>query len=186
MKNLILASGSPRRLGLLAQIQIVPVAVHVPAINEAPIPRELPQHYAKRMAETKANTVANLFPDKTILAADTVVICGRTLIHKPENEQQAEKCLKRLSGRRHTVITAVVILHNEKQKIRLVKTSLSFKRLSEEEIKTYLESREWEDKAGGYAIQGLAGAFISSINGSYTNVVGLPLYETRNMLMSCK
>ena len=182
--KLILASSSPRRLELLAQIGIFPSAVIPADIDETPLKDELPQIYAKRIALEKAKVVADKNPDKIVLAADTVVYCGRKILPKAEDEATARKCLATLSGRRHNVITAFAITYNDNIKVRAVITQVRFKRLSFQEIEKYIASNEWYGKAGGYAIQGLASSFIPAINGSYPNVVGLPLCEVKVTLES--
>jgi len=156
----------------------------VPAsIDETPGPRELPPHLAARLAGEKAATVAATEGDAFVLAADTVVACGRRILPKPETAADARRCLDLLSGRRHRVYTGVsVIAPGGVRRDRLVMTVVRFKRLSREDVDAYLASGEWEGKAGGYAIQGRAGALVPSINGSFTNVVGLPLYETLALL----
>lgn len=184
MNNLILASASPRRLELLAQIGIKPSAVLPAGIDETPLKNELPEPYAKRMALQKAAFVSDLMPEKIILAADTVVFCGRRILPKAEDENTARQCLEVLSGRRHRVITAIVIAKQDKLILRHVMSHVRFKRLSKLEIDSYIASRQWHGKAGGYAIQGIAGAFVPSITGSYSNVVGLPLCEVKAMLES--
>lgn len=180
--TLILASASPRRLDLLAQIGITPSEVCPANIDETPHKNELPEHYAQRLASEKAHVVNIKKPGKTILAADTVVYCGRRILPKAEDDAMARQCLEILSGRRHRVGTAVAVLHNGIIKTRLTVTHVRFKKLSVKEIEVYVASGEWNGKAGGYAIQGKAGAFIPFINGSYSNVVGLPLAETKLML----
>ena len=180
--QLVLASSSPRRLELLAQIGIIPSAIIPADIDETPFKDELPQIYAKRIAGEKAKVVAEKNPDKIILAADTVVYCGRKILQKAEDEITARRCLKTLSGRRHSVITAFAVAKNESVKIKSVITKVRFKNLSFDEIEEYLNYGEWHGKAGGYAIQGKASSFIPSINGSYSNVVGLPLCEVKAML----
>jgi septum formation protein len=177
---LILASASPRRLELLAQIGIVPASVKPADIDETPQKNELPQAYARRIALTKATALADV--GSIVLAADTVVYLGRRILPKAEDEKTACMCLAKLSGRRHRVITAVAIAHAGKVKVKCVITRVAFKILSAREIEDYIASGEWHGKAGGYAIQGRAAAFIPWINGSYSNVVGLPLAETKAML----
>lgn len=179
--RLILASASPRRRALLAQVGVVPDALRPVVIDEAPERGELPRLYARRMAEEKARAAAPA-AGELVLAADTVVAVGRRILGKPADEGEAERFLRLLSGRRHRVITAVCLATPERRWLRRVETRVKVKRLSEREIKAYLASREWQGKAGGYAIQGLAGAFIPMIIGSYTNVVGLPLTETVGLL----
>lgn len=180
---LVLASASPRRLDLLSQIGIRPDAVLPADLDETPLPRELPPIHAQRLALAKAQAVARARPDAFVLAADTVVACGRRILPKTEEEAEAARCLELLSGRRHRVMTAVALaMPGGQVKERLVETAVRFKRLSHDETRAYLASGEWRGKAGGYAIQGLAAALIPWINGSYSNVVGLPLAETAALL----
>jgi septum formation protein len=179
--RLVLASASPRRLQLLAQAGITPSAVLNTDIDEAPLRDELPRALAVRLARAKAESATT---DSTVtgtycLAADTVVAVGRRILPKAETEAEARACLALLSGRGHRVYTAVsMVTPTAKRRERLVETRVTFKRLSEAEIAAYLASGEWRGKAGAYAIQGLAGSFVLQIVGSYTSVVGLPLYET--------
>ncbi len=181
--TLILASASPRRLDLLAQIGVTPDAIKPADINEEPIEGELPRGHALRMAQEKAAKVAGDNLDCIILAADTVVGVGRRILPKTETPDQARKCLELMSGRGHRVFTGVAVIKADGEMIsRVVETRLKMKRLSAPEIQAYLDSGEWKGKAGGYGIQGRAGAFIPSLIGSYTNVVGLPLFETKNLL----
>lgn len=182
-KKLILASASPRRLELLKQIGIVPDAVIPADIDETPKAKELPATYAERIAAEKAKIVFLKNPDAIILSADTVVALGRRILPKAETEEEARQCLSLLSGRRHRVLTAVSICASgKKQKTITVSSVVKFKRLSDLETAHYLQSLEWKGKAGGYAIQGLAATLISSISGSYSGIVGLPLYETARLL----
>lgn len=182
---LILASSSPRRLALLRQVGVVPERIAVPEVDETPSPRELPRAYVLRIAEAKASDIAAR-PDAGrayVLAADTVVACGRRILGKADDLDAAESCLRLLSGRRHRVYTGVaVIAPDGRRAVRVVMTMVRFKRLSEPEIAAYLASGEWRGKAGGYAIQGRAEAFIPAINGSCSNVVGLPLATTLDVL----
>ncbi len=179
--KLILGSASPRRRELLAQIGIVPDDIRPADIDETPLKGELPRPYAARLAQEKALAV-RAGADELVLSADTVVAAGRRIMGKPADPTEAESFLRLLSGRRHRVITGVAVRHGEILRSREVETVVTMKRLSDEDVATYLASGEWEGKAGGYAIQGLAAAFIPRINGSYTNVVGLPLTEVANML----
>ena len=182
-KKLILASASPRRIDLLRQIAIEPDIIEPADIDETPLKNETPTVYVKRVAEEKALAVAKRYPDSFILAADTVVACSRRILTKAETKEDALRFLTMLSGRRHRVHGGVCLLKPDgKIIIRRVSTVVTFKRLSEQEIKEYILSEEWHGKAGGYAIQGRAAAFVKKINGSYSNVVGLPLHETKNML----
>ncbi len=183
MLRLILASASPRRLELLRQIGISPAAVVPPEISEQPKPRELPAKLALRLAVEKAEAVAALHHDAVVLGADTVVSCGRRILPKAESRAEAAACLELVSGRRHRVYGGIAVIGPDRRcATRVVVTSVSFKRLTETEIAAYLESAEWKGKAGGYAIQGRAGAFVKAINGSYTNVVGLDLFATASLL----
>lgn len=180
---LVLASASPRRLELLRQVGIEPATVAPAAIDEAPRARELPAHYARRMAREKAEAVAADHPNAFVLGADTVVALGRRILPKAEDEAAAQACLERLSGRRHRVLGGLVVIAPDGRRAeRLVATAVTFKRLEAREIAAYLASGEWRGKAGGYAIQGRAAAFIPRINGSYPNVVGLPLAEALALL----
>ncbi|HET6239614.1 MAG TPA: Maf family nucleotide pyrophosphatase [Acetobacteraceae bacterium] len=179
--RLVLASASPRRLALLAQIGITPDRVHPTQIDETPLRHELPRPHAERLACVKADAVdaAGCF----ILAADTVVAAGRRILPKAETETQARACLTLLSGRRHRVMTAVV-LHdpNGRRAQRLVESVVGLARLTPGQLRAYLDSGEWQGKAGGYAIQGRAASFVRFLSGSYSNVVGLPLFETAQLL----
>ncbi|MFO0388552.1 MAG: Maf family protein [Alphaproteobacteria bacterium] len=179
----ILASASPRRLQLLKQAGIVPDDIIAADIDENPHKTELPQHYVLRMAQEKARAVEAQRPDAVVLAADTVVAAGSRILPKAEDEKTARKCLELLSGRRHRVYTAVCVRHGEKIQQVTEMTQVRFARLSKQQIEAYLASGEWQGKAGGYAIQGLAEIFIPWINGSYSNVVGLPLERTCAMLV---
>ncbi len=188
--RLVLASASTRRLQLLSQIGIEPDKLIPTDVDETPQRRETPRGLASRLANTKAEVArhnAGRDPDlhgAFILAADTVVAVGRRVLPKPELTDEAAGCLRLLSGRAHRVYSAVCLTTPKgKTRTRLVETRVRFKRLSRQEIETYLASGEWEGKAGGYAIQGRAGAFVTRLVGSYTNVVGLPLYETMTLLM---
>lgn len=174
----VLASASPRRLQLLQQIGLIADQVTAADIDETPRKGELPDKYALRVAGEKAASVAEKHPDSVILAADTVVACGRRILPKAEDEKTARQCLELLSGRRHRVYTAVCVSTHS----TVVMTQVRFNRLSSKDIAHYIASGEWHGKAGGYAIQGLAEAFIPWIGGSYSNVVGLPLAETRKLL----
>ena len=180
---LVLASASPRRLELLAQIGLVPAAVEPAAIDETPLKSETPRLLALRLASAKAATVAARRPGAFVIAADTVVAVGRRVLPKAEAEAEARACLALLSGRGHRVETAVaVVAPDGRAARRLVETRVQVKRLSAGEVEAYLASGEWRGKAGGYAVQGLAGGFIIELHGSYSAVVGLPLYETRCLL----
>ena len=186
---LVLASSSPRRLALLEQAGVIPAHLYPSQIDETPKPREQPRSLAKRLAAAKAKAARELVrkegevENPLILAADTVVALGRRILPKATTIDEAADCLTLLSGRNHRVYTGVcVIAPNGKIRQRLSETRLRFKRLSKEEFENYLASGEWRGKAGGYAIQGIAGCFIIRLVGSYTGVVGLPLYETTGLL----
>lgn len=181
--RLVLASASPRRVELLAQVGIVPHDILPADIDETPAHREQPGPLAKRLALAKGRAVATGISDAWVLSADTVVGLGRRILGKPESESDARKFLSMLSGRRHRVYGGVALFTPDgRVSTRLVTTSVSFKRLETAEIDAYIATGEWQGKAGGYAIQGSAGAFVKGINGSYFNVVGLPLYETLSLL----
>lgn len=181
--TLILASASPRRRDLLKQIGVEPDQICPADLDETPRKGELPRPYALRLAEEKAEAIRHDFPTGLILAADTVVACGRRILPKTEDVASARECLELLSGRAHQVMTAVAVSRPDLSvQSRLVMTRVKLKRLTSEEIDGYLASGEWHGKAGGYGIQGRAGALVVSLSGSYTGVVGLPIYETRNLL----
>lgn len=180
---LILASSSPRRLALLRQIGAVPDRIEVPAVDETPRIRELPRDHALRLAVAKADDVAARSPPAFVLGADTVVACGRRILGKASDLASAERYLRLLSGRRHRVYTGIAVRAPDGRRAsRVVMTTVLFKRLDASELEAYLASGEWRDKAGGYAIQGRAEAFVPAINGSYSNVVGLPLAATLDLL----
>jgi septum formation protein len=179
----VLASASPRRRELLAQIGIAPDLVLPQAVNEQPLCGELPRDYARRIALAKAAAARAAMPGAVILAADTVVARGRRILPKPLDPGEAERCLRLLSGARHRVFGAIAVrAADDRCLTRLVVTQVAFKRLSAAEIAAYLRSGEWRDMAGGYAIQGRAAAFVRKIIGSYSNVVGLSLFETASLL----
>jgi septum formation protein len=187
--KLVLASASPRRLTLLAQVGVEPDALRPSSIDETPKKGEMPRALATRLARSKAfearDAIANDkdIADAHVLAADTVVAVGRRVLVKPRFVEEAVAALRLLSGRSHRVLTAVcLIMPDDRVRVKLIDTRVRFKRLTHEEIEAYIASREWRGKAGGYAVQGLAGCFVQKINGSYTNVVGLPLTEVVNML----
>jgi septum formation protein len=181
--RLVLASASPRRLDLLKKIGIYPDEVDPPHMDESPLRNEKPTGYSLRLARKKAEIVHVRHQGCFILAADTVVSCGRRILPKAEDTTQARECLELLSGRRHRVTGGVCVINPEgKPHCFRVTTTVAFKRLTGGEATSYLESNEWRGKAGGYAIQGRAQALVRFINGSYSNVVGLPLFETRALL----
>lgn len=183
MTDLILASASPRRLDLLKQIGVTPHKVSPADVAEEPLKGELPPQLAARLALAKARAVADRERDAIVLAADTVVACGRRILPKAEDEATARRCLTLLSGRRHRVLGGIAVLApGRAPSTRLITTIVSFKRLTDAEIAAYLASGEWHGKAGGYAIQGRAAAFVRALNGSYTNVVGLDLFAAAALL----
>lgn len=181
--RLILGSGSPRRRELLLQLGVRADDIRPPDIDEDPAKGELPRPYCVRLAREKALAV-HADPDEIVLSADTTVALGRRILGKPEDEKQAAQFLTMLSGRRHRVITAVAVRRGERVWEKDVVTQVRMKMLSNEELNAYLASEDWRGKAGGYGIQGPAGAFIPWINGSFTAVVGLPLAETANLLQA--
>jgi septum formation protein len=181
--TLILASSSPRRRELLAQIGILPEAIDPADIDETPRKDELPPQHAQRLAAEKAQLVARRHPGAFVLGADTVVGCGRRILPKTETIEQARACLTLLSGRRHRVHGGVALVTPGGKLVqRRVTTAVAMKRFSSQELDAYLASKEWHGKAGGYAIQGYAARFVREIIGSYSNVVGLPLFETATLL----
>ncbi len=182
-QRLVLASASPRRRELLAQIGLAPDAFDRADLDETPLKGELPPAHAARLARAKLEACAPRHPGAFILAADTVVACGRRILDKPEDMETARRCLALLSGRRHRVIGGVAVMSPEgRLGTRLVTSTVTFKRLTPDEIADYAASGEGLGKAGGYAIQGLAARYIRDIGGSYSNIVGLPLFETASLL----
>lgn len=182
-RDLILASASPRRVDLLKQVGIVPARITPADIDETPFPKELPFSLAERLAIEKAAAVPPPDSSAVTLAADTVVAVGRRILPKTETIDEARTCLELLSGRRHRVYGGIAVrLADGTTRSRLVTTTVRMKRLSSSEIDHYLQSGEWNGKAGGYAIQGLAGAYVLDIQGSYSNIVGLSLYDTMTLL----
>jgi septum formation protein len=179
--RLILGSASPRRRELLAQIGLVPHAIRPPDIDETPLPGELPRAHVVRLAAAKAQALS-CAADEVVLCADTTVAVGRRILGKPVDAAEAERFLRLMSGRRHRVITAVAVRRGERLWQKAVETAVAMKRLSEPEIAAYVASGDWQGKAGGYGIQGPAGALIPWIGGSFTAVVGLPLAETAGLL----
>jgi septum formation protein len=181
--KLVLASASPRRLDLLRQVGIEPGLVDPAELDEAPLKAELPDKHALRLALAKAQAVAARHSGAFILAADTVVACGRRILPKAEDEATARQCLNLVSGRRHRVYGGIALIAPDgRAGTRLAESTVIFKRLSPQEIAAYLATDEWRGKAGGYAIQGHAAAFVRFMSGSYSNVVGLSLYDTRQLL----
>lgn len=183
--RLVLASASARRLDLLRQIGLQPHSVIAAELDESPRRNETPPQLAQRLAQSKMAQVYDGKPSCYVLGADTVVAVGRRILPKPNDAGEARHCLELLSGRRHHVYTAVAATAPDgPERIRLVDSVVAFKRLTPGEIEWYLASGEWRGKAGGYAIQGRAGRFVRFLRGSYSNVVGLPLFETANLLES--
>ena len=181
----ILGSSSPRRLELLRQINLFPDQIIKPEIDETPQVKELPIFYVKRMAREKMKVIQKNFPNDLILTADTIVYVGRRIIDKTDEKSKAIKFLKLLSGRRHKVSTAFNLYCKDKiDSLRVVTSIVKMKRLTEDEIKFYIESNEWKGKAGAYGIQGSAEKFIQFISGSYSNIVGLPLNQVYGSLNS--
>lgn len=181
--RLILGSGSPRRLELLAQLGLTPAAIRPPDIDEGPRKAELPRDYVNRIAREKAEAVESA-EDEVVLCADTTVALGRRIMGKPADAAQAATFLHAMSGRRHKVITAVAVKRGDRVWCKDVQTTVSMKRLSNTEVNWYLSTGDWQGKAGGYGIQGPAAAFIPWINGSFHAVMGLPLPETTALLTS--
>ena len=183
--RLVLASASPRRLDLLGRIGVTPDAVVPADVNESVLKGELPRGHALRLACEKAHAVALKEPDALVLAADTVVAVGRRILPKVEDEETLRACMRLLSGRRHRVLTGVALaLPGGEVRERLGETMIAMKRLSDDEISYYASHGEWRGKAGGYALQGYGEVYVRHIAGSYSNVVGLPLAETRVLLKS--
>lgn len=180
---LVLASASPRRLDLLRQVGIAPDRIDPADIDETPLAKETPRLMALRLARGKALAAASRNAGAFVIGADTVVAVGRRVLPKAETEAQARQCLDLLSGRGHRVMTGLCVRSPDGRRAeRLVETRLSFKRLSKDELESYIASGEWQGKAGGYGIQGRAGGFVVALQGSYPSVVGLPLYETLCLL----
>ena len=182
-KEFVLASASPRRMELLKNIQIVPLKVHPVDVDETPLKNEAPVCYVQRMAKEKALACAKDFPDKYILAADTIVAVGKRILRKPSSEEEAFEQLTLLSGRKHDVFTAIALIRPaQKPCIKRVKTKVVFKKLDTQDMRMLIASGEWKDAAGSYKIQGMASGFMRQIIGSYSNVVGLPSAETLALL----
>ena len=182
--SFVLASASPRRIELLKNIKIFPKITYPSEINEDIISKESPKKYCIRIAKNKALKALEKYPEEFILSADTIVFCSNKIFLKPKNKEEAKKFLAFFSGRKHNVLKCVCLAKKNFIKVKKVLTKVTFKRLNAQEIEEYLLTNEWNDKAGAYAIQGYAEKFIKRINGSYSNVVGLPLFETYNLLNS--
>ncbi|MBK4217349.1 septum formation protein Maf [Paracoccus caeni] len=181
--RLILGSASPRRLDLLAQIGVTPDALRAADIDESPLKNEAPRDYVRRIALAKAGALG-AGAGEVLLCADTTVAVGRRILGKPADRDEAARFMRLMSGRRHRVLTAVVLHHDGKSRLRLVETLVRMRPIPEVELQRYLDVGDWQGKAGAYAIQGAAAAFIPWIQGSFTTVVGLPLAETASMLAS--
>ena len=183
--NLILASSSPQRLELLKKINIVPDKVVPAKIEETPNKSEKPKDFVIRMSKQKALNVSQQYKDSYVLSGDTIVSVGRRIIGKPSNKAEAENYLNLLSGRRHRVFSAVTLITpDNKEKTKVTLTRVKFSRLNKNDLLEYIKTNEWKGRAGGYAIQGKASAFIPWINGSYTGIVGFPVNEIKNLLSS--
>ncbi len=182
--SFVLASASPRRIELLKNIKIFPKITCSSEINEDIISKENPRKYCIRIAKNKALKALEKYPEEFILSADTIVFCSNKIFLKPKDKEEAKKFLDFFSGRKHNVLTCVCLAKKNLIKVKKVFTKVTFKKLNTQEIEEYLLTNEWKDKAGAYAIQGYAEKFIKRINGSYSNVVGLPLFETYNLLNS--
>lgn len=181
--RLVLGSASPRRLQLLAQVGVVPDLVDPADIDETVLKDETPRMLVKRLALGKASAVAARHPDAFVLGADTIVAVGTRVLGKPEHEADARQMLKLLSGRSHRVLTGIAVISpTGKAASRIVESRITFKRLTEAEVDAFIASRDWDDAAGGYKIHQRAGAFVTRLQGSFTGVVGLPLYETLALL----
>ena len=180
--SFVLASASSRRIELLNNIKIFPKIVYSSDINEDKNSKEDPKKYCVRIAKNKALKALEKYPEEFILSADTIVFCSNKIFLKPKNKEEAKEFLTFFSGRKHNVLTCVCLAKKNLIKVKKVMTKVTFKRLNKQEIEEYLSTNEWTDKAGAYAIQGYAEKFIKRINGSYSNVVGLPLFVTYNLL----
>jgi septum formation protein len=184
--SFVLASASPRRIELLNNIKIFPKKIYSSEINEDINNKENPKKYCIRVAKNKALKVLEKYPEEYVLSADTIVFCGNKIYLKPKDKEEAKEFLTFFSGRKHNVLTCLCLAKKNLIKVKMVITKITFKRLNKREIEEYLSTNEWKDKAGAYAIQGYAEKFIKRIKGSYSNVVGLPLFETFNILKSYK
>jgi septum formation protein len=180
--SFVLASKSPRRIELLNSIKIFPKIISSSDINEDTNSKEDPKKYCVRIAKNKALKALEKYPEEFILSADTIVFCSNKIFLKPKNKEEAKEFLTFFSGRKHNVLTCVCLAKKNLIKVKKVITKVTFKRLNMQEVEEYLLTNEWKDKAGAYAIQGYAEKFIKRINGSYSNVVGLPLLVTYNLL----
>jgi septum formation protein len=181
-KGLVLASASSRRLELLNKINIIPEIIQAANIDETPKKKEKPIEYCKRLAREKGDFVFQNYPDMTVLSADTIVFCSNKIFGKASSDQEARSFLNFFSGRKHSVLTAIYLRNKNLSKIKYSISKVTFIRLEKKDIDIYLATREWENKAGAYAIQGYAERFVKTINGSYSNIVGLPLQQAFNLL----
>ena len=181
-KGLVLASASSRRLELLNKINIVPEIIQAANIDEKPKKKEKPIEYCKRLAREKGDFVFQNYPDMTVLSADTIVFCSNKIFGKASSDEEARSFLNFFSGRKHSVLTAIYLRNKNLSKIKYSISKVTFIRLEKKDIDIYLATREWENKAGAYAIQGYAERFVKTINGSYSNIVGLPLQQAFNLL----
>ena len=184
--SFVLASSSPRRIELLNNIKIFPKKIYSSEVNEDINSKENPKKYCIRVAKNKALKALEKYPEEFVLSADTIVFCGNKIFLKPKDKDEAREFLTFFSGRKHNVLTCLCLAKKNSIKVKIVITKVTFKRLNKQEIEEYLSTNEWKDKAGAYAIQGYAEKFIKRINGSYSNIVGLPLFETFNILKSYK
>ena len=184
--SFVLASSSPRRIELLNNIKIFPKKIYSSEVNEDINSKENPKKYCIRVAKNKALKALEKYPEEFVLSADTIVFCGNKIFLKPKDKEEAKEFLTFFSGRKHNVLTCLCLAKKNSIKVKIVITKITFKRLNKQEIEEYLSTNEWKDKAGAYAIQGYAEKFIKRINGSYSNIVGLPLFETFNILKSYK
>jgi septum formation protein len=181
-KGLVLASASSRRLELLNKINIVPEIIQAANIDETPKKKEKPIEYCKRLAREKGDFVFQNYPDMTVLSADTIVFCSNKIFGKASSDQEARSFLNFFSGRKHSVLTAIYLRNKNLSKIKYSISKVTFIRLEKKDIDIYLATKEWKNKAGAYAIQGYAERFVKTINGSYSNIVGLPLQQAFNLL----
>ena len=186
INGLVLASASPRRLELLKKIHITPEIVHPANIDETIKKKEKPIQYCEIIARAKGDFIYQQYPEKTVLSADTIVFCSNKIFGKPKNIQEANNFLSFFSGRKHSVLTVIYLRNKQQTKLKKIISKVTFNRLEKRDIEIYLKSDEWKNKAGAYAIQGYADRFIKIINGSYSNIVGLPLSQVFNLLKSFK
>ncbi len=183
--KLILASASPRRLELLTRMGFAPDKVAPADIDETPKKGEKPLDYCKRVAKEKAEVIAKQYPDSFILSADTTAVAGNVILGKPEDRADAKRIILKMAGRKHQVHTAICIITPKGEKrSKVVSTTVRFKNLNDHEVEEYLDTNQWEGKAGAYGLQEDPGAFVIDIQGSFSSVIGLPMYETKNLLLS--